>query len=72
MRLVFPNTDLALKPNMFADVVISGAPGKEALKIPREALIVTGERDGFVHVLRLHDVTDAIERRGDLRGGSTD
>jgi Cu(I)/Ag(I) efflux system membrane fusion protein len=51
VRLVFPNPDLALKPNMFADVVISGAPDKNTLKIPREALIVTGERESVVRSL---------------------
>jgi len=51
VRLVFPNTDLALKPNMFTDVVIYGGPKKGVLKIPREALIVTGERSSVVRAL---------------------
>ncbi|MEA1052054.1 efflux RND transporter periplasmic adaptor subunit [Lamprobacter modestohalophilus] len=51
VRLVFENPDLALKPNMFADVVIYGGPKREVLKIPAEALIVTGEREAVVTVL---------------------
>jgi Cu(I)/Ag(I) efflux system membrane fusion protein len=51
VRLVFPNPNLVLKPNMFADVVIYGGPKKDALKIPREALIVTGERESVVRAL---------------------
>jgi len=50
VRLVFPNPDLELKPNMFADVVIEGAP-RDALSIPREALIATGERESVVKAL---------------------
>jgi Cu(I)/Ag(I) efflux system membrane fusion protein len=48
---VFPNPELRLKPNMFADVVIYGGPKKDALKIPREALNVTGERESVVKAL---------------------
>ncbi len=50
MRLVFPNPDRALKPNLFADVTTQGAP-REALSIPREALIATGERESVVKAL---------------------
>lgn len=51
VRLVFPNPELSLKPNMFADVVIFGGPKPDVLKIPREALIVTGERETVVKAL---------------------
>ena len=51
VRLVFPNPDLLLKPNMFADVVIYGGPREDAVKIPSEALIVTGERESVVRAL---------------------
>jgi Cu(I)/Ag(I) efflux system membrane fusion protein len=50
VRLVFPNPDLELKPNLFADVTIQGVP-REALHIPREALIATGERESVVKAL---------------------
>jgi Cu(I)/Ag(I) efflux system membrane fusion protein len=51
VRLVFPNPDLLLKPNMFAEVVIYGGPKEGVLKIPSEALIVTGERQSVVRAL---------------------
>lgn len=47
-RLRFANPDQLLKPNMFAEVVIYGGPKRDALVIPREALIVTGEREAVV------------------------
>jgi Cu(I)/Ag(I) efflux system membrane fusion protein len=51
VRLVFPNPRLELKPNMFADVVMAGGATQELLKIPRDALIVTGERESVVKAL---------------------
>lgn len=51
VRLVFPNPDLELKPNMFADVAIEGLPQANVLSIPREALIATGERESVVKSL---------------------
>lgn len=43
-RLVFPNPDLTLKPGMYANVEIQSAPVKEALAVPLEAVLFTGER----------------------------
>ncbi|HYN79536.1 MAG TPA: efflux RND transporter periplasmic adaptor subunit [Lamprocystis sp. (in: g-proteobacteria)] len=51
VRLVFPNPDGALKPNMFADVEIQGTPQPGLLTIPTEALIQTGERESVVKAL---------------------
>ncbi|MEN8174516.1 MAG: efflux RND transporter periplasmic adaptor subunit [Pseudomonadota bacterium] len=51
VRLVFDNPDLKLKPNMFADVVIYGGAKRDVLAVPREALIVTGERESVVVAL---------------------
>jgi len=51
VRLSFPNPELALKPNMFADVVIYGGPKTDVLEIPREALIATGAREAVVKAL---------------------
>ncbi|EGV30934.1 efflux transporter, RND family, MFP subunit [Thiorhodococcus drewsii AZ1] len=51
VRLVFANPGLDLKPNMFADLVIAGEPRPNVLKIPRDALIVTGERESVVKSL---------------------
>jgi len=36
---------------MFAEVVIQGAPRKHVLKLPSEALIVTGERESVILAL---------------------
>jgi Cu(I)/Ag(I) efflux system membrane fusion protein len=51
VRLAFPNPDLDLKPNMFADATIYGGPKRDLVKIPREALILTGERESVVKAL---------------------
>ncbi|MFO7603236.1 MAG: efflux RND transporter periplasmic adaptor subunit [Gammaproteobacteria bacterium] len=48
VRLRVPNPDGRLRPNMFASVNIYGGPKKDVLKIPREALIVTGTRESVV------------------------
>jgi len=48
VRLRVPNTDGRLKPNMFAYVHIYGGLKKDILKIPREALIETGERESVI------------------------
>jgi Cu(I)/Ag(I) efflux system membrane fusion protein len=51
VRLVFDNPDRALKPNMFADVVIYGGPKRDVLKVPAEAIIATGERTSVIEAL---------------------
>ena len=51
VRLSFANPERLLRPNMFADVVIFGAPRDKVLTIPSEALIVTGERQAVVQAL---------------------
>lgn len=48
VRLLVPNTSGLLKPNMFADVRILAGPKQNVLKIPREALIVTGKRESVI------------------------
>jgi Cu(I)/Ag(I) efflux system membrane fusion protein len=48
VRLLVPNPEYLLKPNMFAEVRIFAGPKKDLLKIPREALIVTGERESVI------------------------
>lgn len=71
VRLVFDNPDLALKPNMFADVVIYGGPKRDLLKIPAEALIATGERESVVLALgdgrfQPVDVVTGMQRDGEV------
>jgi Cu(I)/Ag(I) efflux system membrane fusion protein len=50
-RLEFPNPGEVLMPNMFVEAVIYGGPKQDALIIPREALIETGEREAVVKAL---------------------
>ena len=51
VRLVFDNPDLALKPNMFADVTIDAGVRRGVLKLPEEALIVTGQRESVIKIV---------------------
>jgi len=51
VRLRFDNPNGLLKLNMFAQVVIHGKPKKNVLKIPQQALIVTGERESVINAL---------------------
>mgnify|MGYP001813103356 CR=1 FL=1 len=44
-RLEFTNADETLMPNMFVEAVIYGGPRRDVLIVPREALILTGERE---------------------------
>jgi Cu(I)/Ag(I) efflux system membrane fusion protein len=50
-RLEFTNADELLMPNMFVEAVIYGGPRRDVLIVPREALILTGEREMVVKVL---------------------
>ena len=45
VRVVFNNRDLALKPDMFADVTVFGGHQKEAIVIPSQAVIRSGTRE---------------------------
>lgn len=45
VRLVFDNSDLLLKPDMFADVSISASKQADAVVIPSEAIIRSGTRN---------------------------
>ncbi len=51
VRLRFDNFEEDLKPNMYADVTIYAKPKREALTIPREALIRTGNEKRVVVAL---------------------
>jgi Cu(I)/Ag(I) efflux system membrane fusion protein len=51
VRLRFNNENLALKPNMFAQVIIHGKPTDETIIIAKEALIRTGTQDRVVLAL---------------------
>ena len=69
LRLSFANPDHALKPNMYAEVVIKAVPKQQVVTIPKEALIVTGERQAVVKALgegkfKPVDVTAGITQAG--------
>lgn len=71
VRLVFPNPKFLLKPNMFAEVIIHGGAKKDVLKVPSEALIVTGERESVVLALgegrfRPVDVVTGMHHGGEV------
>jgi len=51
VRLRFDNPKGLLKLNMFAQVTIHAKPKWRVLKIPRQALIVTGEREAVIRAL---------------------
>jgi len=50
VRITVRNTDMRLKPGMFATLFFDATIGDDVLAVPLEAVIVTGERDiVFVH-----------------------
>jgi len=51
VRLRFENSDLVLKPNMFAQVDISVRPQEDVLIVAKEAIIRTGQQDRVVLAL---------------------
>lgn len=51
-RIRMTHADIVLRPNMLAEVaILATAPGKQAIYIPREALIRTGTRNAVVLAL---------------------
>jgi Cu(I)/Ag(I) efflux system membrane fusion protein len=50
-RIELKNPESRLKPGMFATVVFSAKPGKEAVLVPSEAVIRTGSRDVVIVAL---------------------
>jgi hypothetical protein len=45
VRMEFDNPDLKLKPDMYADVLITSKTEEDVLKVPSEAILRTGYRD---------------------------
>jgi Cu(I)/Ag(I) efflux system membrane fusion protein len=48
VRLAFDNPDLALKPNMYADVDIAVSPRRDVLAVPGRAVIRTDEQERVI------------------------
>lgn len=51
VRILFPNADLTLRPEMYANIKIFAKPVEKVLAIPHEALIRTGEGDRVILAL---------------------
>jgi Cu(I)/Ag(I) efflux system membrane fusion protein/cobalt-zinc-cadmium efflux system membrane fusion protein len=45
VRIVLPNSELSLRPDMYVDVRIETSPHRSALAIPKSSVIRSGERD---------------------------
>lgn len=50
-RVALSNPDRVLVPNMFVEVMISSAPKKNVLIVPRESVIPSGERETVIKAL---------------------
>jgi len=66
-RIEIPNSDLVLKPNMFADAKISYAIG-ERIAVPESAVMRTGTRD-YVFIEGDHDLIVPYEVKLGMRSG---
>ena len=68
VRLEFQNPDLELKPGMFVNVQLQGTPMPDALVVPLEAVIRSGERN-IVFVVRERGKFEPREVRLGEEGG---
>lgn len=71
-RLVLDNPELALKPGMYAQVSLLGGARSEALVIPSEALIRTGERSLVILAEGEGRFRPALVKPGADRAGQTE
>jgi len=72
VRLSVPNLSGELKPNMLARVIIHAQPISNVIKIPREALIVTGEREVVIVSLgdgkfQVVNVNSGLHSKGEVQ-----
>ncbi|MEP6621849.1 MAG: efflux RND transporter periplasmic adaptor subunit [bacterium] len=68
IRIVLPNTDLELKPGMYATIRIAGAERAAALTVPRSAVLSTGERS----IVFVRDAKGSLAPREVALGASND
>lgn len=82
VRLVFPNSDGRLKPNMYGEIEVAASPVEDVVSIPREALIRSGKTDRVIlalgdgkyrpaEVLAGIESGDRVEIREGLSAGET-
>jgi len=69
LRLAFDNPDLTLKPNMYARVAIAADPRSDALAVPTQSIIRTGQAERVILALgegrfRPAEVATGIESDG--------
>lgn len=65
-RLIFPNRDGKLKPNMQVDLTIAAAPAADTLTIPASAVIRTGQSTRVVR-----ELSDGVFRASAVKVGRT-
>ena len=71
-RIVFPNSDGRLKPNMLVDLAIAAAPAENKLIIPTSAVIHTGQSTRVVRQVRDDVYRSTAVRVGRSAGGNTE
>ena len=71
-RIVFPNSDGRLKPNMLVDLAIAAAPAENTLVIPTSAVIRTGQSTRVVRQVRDDVYRSTSVRVGRSAGGNTE
>ena len=49
IRLTVPNSELKLKPGMFATIYVDARIGEDVITVPRDAVVITGERNLIFH-----------------------
>ncbi len=69
VRLAFDNPDLALKPNMYAKVAIDGAPRRDVVHVPSQAVIRAGGNERVILALGDGRFRPARVRTGLESGG---
>jgi Cu(I)/Ag(I) efflux system membrane fusion protein len=71
-RIELSNPDEALRPNMFVEAVIYGGPKRDALVVPSDAVIVTGEGETAVKVVGEGRFQPVEVRTGIRRGAQAE
>jgi len=72
VRLRFANTDVLLKPNMFAQVIIHSGESTPTLQVPREAVIRTGSQNRVVLALGDGRYKSVMVTLGRVGGGEAE
>jgi Cu(I)/Ag(I) efflux system membrane fusion protein len=68
VRVVLPNSDLRLKPGMYATILIAGTERANVLTVPRSAVLATGERS----IIFVRDASGSLTPREVSVGAAND